>query len=102
MTNKALLVGINYPNTPNELRGCVNDVIAIRKMLIANFKFDAANIVTLTDKQATTANIKQNLELLVADLQPGDTVFFHYSGHGSQMYNNDKSDIENDNLDEIL
>lgn len=33
MTKKALLVSINYPGTPNELHGCVNDVIAMSQLL---------------------------------------------------------------------
>lgn len=30
----AVLVGCNYPNTPNELHGCINDVLAMQKTLI--------------------------------------------------------------------
>ena len=30
MTKKALLIGINYKNTENELNGCINDIQNIK------------------------------------------------------------------------
>ncbi|KAI5064750.1 hypothetical protein GOP47_0019445 [Adiantum capillus-veneris] len=59
MAKKAVLVGCNYPNTKAELHGCIND--------------------------PTGANIKRALNKLVAESQPGDILFFHYSGHGVRL-----------------
>jgi hypothetical protein len=85
---RALLIGVNkYPNLPDysQLRGCVNDVEAMRNVLEATFKFPPANIRQLVDEEATEKNIREAMEKLVADCGEGDIVVFHYSGHGSQI-----------------
>jgi hypothetical protein len=103
MTKKALLVGINYPGTPHALKGCVNDVTTMSEILSSQFGFEAKNKRMLTDNSATTAAILERLEWLVADAVPGDVLYFHYSGHGSQTVNVDyDSDKEPDGIDEIL
>ena len=101
---KAVIVGINYPGTSHELRGCINDATAMRMMLKEHFGFtEPKNVRMLTDASATTANILERMEWLVEDAQPGDVLFFHYSGHGSQMVStNYDDDNEPDNYDEII
>ncbi|XP_020671843.2 metacaspase-9 [Dendrobium catenatum] len=84
----ATLVGCNYAGTRNELRGCINDVEAMRDLLIDRFGFDASNIVILTDEPGaqllpTGANIRQALRRMIDQANSGDIVFFHYSGHGT-------------------
>ena len=100
MANKrALLVGINaYPTAP--LRGCVNDVTEMKKVLQDLYGFQ--DITMLTDAAATTRAIMDALQKLVAGAAPGDILYFHYSGHGSQYPNNSGTDIEPDGLDEII
>lgn len=97
---RALLVGINtYPTAP--LRGCVNDVMAMQDILKNVYSFK--DITVITDDNATTAAIRQGLSDLVSDLHPGDVVYFHYSGHGSQVYDSKyDDDFEVDGLDEII
>jgi hypothetical protein len=105
MTKKALLVGINYPGTNHALRGCVNDVITMSELITSKFGFtDTRNKRMLTDASATTQNIMERLEWLVDGAQPGDVLFFHYSGHGSQAINQDYNDpgFEIDGKDEII
>ena len=97
---RALSIGINYPGTSHSLRGCVNDSIMIEQLLREHYGFE--DIQLLLDNEATTANIRVALNALVKDAKPGDTLFFHYSGHGSQMLNNAGSDYEPDGLDEII
>jgi hypothetical protein len=81
-TKYALLVGINkYPG--NALNGCVNDVTKLREMLVGNFGFSAANVVMLTDDEATRANILAKLDSFGAKLQRDDLFVFAYSGHGT-------------------
>ena len=91
--NKALLVGINaYPNCP--LRGCVNDITDMANLLVTKFGFKPEEIRLLTDARATTSAILERIKWL-AGSQPGDRVFFHYSGHGAQYpARNDKSEID--------
>lgn len=95
MKKKALLVGINYVGTSNVLRGCINDVKNI-KAILEKQNFDT--IETILEKEATTAGIMAGLRRLVDGAEPGDVLFFHYSGHGSQTFSN----LEADKLDEII
>jgi len=98
-TKHAFLVGINQYQLPgNNLRGCVNDIQdAQSKMLVPQgFK----DIKVLTDKQATRANILAGLSSMVKSAQPGDFLYFHYSGHGAQV--DDTNGDEPDGQDEIL
>ncbi|KAL6839319.1 hypothetical protein ACP4OV_030991 [Aristida adscensionis] len=87
---RAVLVGINYAGTDGELKGCLNDVNRMRRCLVERFGFDEAGIRVLADADPSTppptgANIRLELERLVAGARPGDTLFFHYSGHGLQL-----------------
>ena len=85
---RALLVGVNkYPNLPDfsQLRGCVNDVTAMKQTLETSFHFPPENITVLCDERATAKGIRDAMDRLVLDCGPDDIVVFHYSGHGSQM-----------------
>lgn len=94
MKKSALLVGINYPGTENQLNGCVNDVNATAAVL------EAKGYVTkvLRDAEATRYNILSDLYSLI--LSDADVLYFHYSGHGS--YITDVSGDEADGKDECL
>lgn len=48
----------------------------------------------------TKQNIRSALRWLVQDCQPGDSLVFHYSGHGAQVRDRDGDEI--DGLDESL
>lgn len=88
MTKRALLIGINYIGTPSELRGCIIDVKNIKNLLMTNFNYLNTNIVMLTDDVApfpTKQNIMNEITKVVALTKPGDVLFIHYSGHGSQV-----------------
>ncbi|KAF8398141.1 hypothetical protein HHK36_017067 [Tetracentron sinense] len=86
----AILVGCNYPNTQNELHGCINDVLTMRDVLVSRFGFDPSYMELLTDAPGslvmpTGANIKSALNGMVDRAEPGDVLFFHYSGHGTRI-----------------
>ncbi len=87
----ALLVGINeYPNGL-ALKGCVNDVMLQKELLIHRFGFKDNDILTLTDKQATRKGILTAFEdHLIKQAKRGDVVVFHFSGHGSQVVDPDR------------
>lgn len=99
---RALLIGINEYANPEipDLRGALNDIGLIRTILIRRFGFDKASIRLLTDTEADRVGILQALDRLVDEVQPGDFVYLHYSGHGSQV--EDLSGDEADGLDETL
>lgn len=92
---RALIVGINYVGTGNDLNGCVNDATNMSSFLQRR---DFTEISVLLEKDATTAKIKAGLEWLIAGAAPGDTIVFHYSGHGSQL----PSKVEKDGFEEII
>ncbi|PWN87917.1 hypothetical protein FA10DRAFT_269196 [Acaromyces ingoldii] len=87
---KALLIGINYHGTRAELRGCINDVQNVRQFLLQRAGYKAEDMVVLTDDQRdprsipTRQNMTAAMHWLVSGAQPGDALFFHYSGHGGQ------------------
>ena len=103
MKRRAFLVGLNrYPDPRNNLKGCVNDVLLMAKTLREQYRFDdASGVRLLTDERATTANIRKGLEWLVGDAAAGDSLVFHYSGHGSQVRDIHGDELS-DNLDEII
>ena len=107
MAKKALLIGINYYDTPsNKLNGCINDTINMRNMLIDAYGYDSNNIAVLRDDAAdsinkpTCANILSNLSSIIAISAKLKEIWIHYSGHGSQM--RDMNGDETDGLDEII
>ena len=100
-TKRALLIGINkYVHVP-KLNGSLNDIETMRQVLISRFGFAPAQIATLTDEAATRAGILAAIDRLVQEAGPRDTVYLHYSGHGSQVQdlNGDEPD---DGMDETL
>ncbi|MCU1266177.1 MAG: putative Peptidase caspase catalytic subunit p20 [Acidobacteria bacterium] len=83
------------------LFGTMNDVCAIRELLIGRFNFEAANVHVLADKDATHDGILTAFKRYIIDeAQPGDICLFFYSGHGSQIRNTRGG--EADQLDETL
>jgi len=92
---RALIVGINYTGTGNDLRGCINDAMNMNTLL-KDLNFQQTKLIL--EKEATTQGIMDGLRWLVEGAVPGDVLVFHYSGHGSQI----RSTIEPDGLDEII
>lgn len=91
VTKKALLVGINDYSPVGaggpDLRGCVNDVRDAASTLstLGIIPANPATMRILTDARATRASILAGLKWLVTGAKRGDTLVFHYSGHGSQV-----------------
>ena len=83
---KALLIGINYFGQKGELGGCINDVTNVSRFLNERYGYKWEDMVILTDDQQdprkipTKANMQKAMEWLVANAQPNDALFFHYSG----------------------
>jgi hypothetical protein len=99
---KALLIGINYTGTNNELYGCINDVNSVKER-ICKGGFVENNIKILTDltsKKANRANILSEFKNLLVNSQAGDLLFFLYSGHGS--YTIDRNSDEKNGYDEMI
>jgi hypothetical protein len=103
----ALLIGINtYPDRALDpgvaqdiaLKGCVTDVDLQRQLLVHRFGFQPTDVVTLTNQEATRANILTAIdEHLVQQAQADDAVVLHFSGYGSQVRvaeAGDRSDLQ--------
>jgi hypothetical protein len=104
MSKKALLVGINYFKTPNQLNGCINDIMNVRGMLMDAYDYLDSNISLLRDddpnKMPTRENIINALKTLVANSASCSEIWFHYSGHGT--FQTDRNGDESDKRDEAL
>ncbi len=97
----AVLIGINYRNTPNELYGCINDATNIKNMLQTKYGFN--NFVFLTDdtiNKPTKENIIHTFTKLLANSISGDSLFFSYSGHGTCTIDLNKDEL--DGQDEVI
>ncbi|KAG1730429.1 Metacaspase-1 [Suillus paluster] len=103
---KALCIGINYKGQRKELRGCINDVRNVKRFLTSKWNYKEGDIVTLVDDATTSRqiptrrNILDAMRWLVKDAQPHDALFFHYSGHGGQVPDQDGDEV--DGLDEVI
>jgi len=106
LRRKCLLVACNYQGTSAALKGCGNDQQCMRHCLKTRFGFRDEEILALFDGQPdprlwpTRANILAAMRWLVADARAGDSLFFHYSGHGAQTqdWSGDEADGYNETL----
>lgn len=98
--NSALLIGINYTGTNNELYGCINDTNSINS-LISNYNFKKISILTdNTVKKPDRINILIEFKNLLINSQSGDVLLFFYSGHGSYIL--DKNNNEKTGYDQLI
>ncbi len=77
----AFVVGVqDYAGRTHDTVGSVGDAAAVRRALIGS-GWLPGNIRTLTDADATAANIRAGLDWLVSRSTPQTFSLFHYSGH---------------------
>jgi metacaspase-1 len=101
MARRALLIGINKYLIPGaDLRGCVNDVNNLSSALVDVFGFRKGDITTITDERATKKAMQAAIKELIRSGRRGDVLVLHYSGHGSNVPDDDGD--EADERDEIL
>ncbi|KAK0462343.1 caspase domain-containing protein [Desarmillaria tabescens] len=95
---RALCIGINYRDRSNRLQGCIEDATKIRDFLMREqngYKDDDIRMLTDdTDKKPTKKNILDAMSWLVKGSRPGDSLFLHYSGHGSQVADTNGDEID--------
>lgn len=103
-TRRAVMVGINYVGLQNELLGCHNDVLNMKKYIMNIHGFKEENITILMDDGYNKVPIKKNLmaayKKIIEETKSGDAVFLHFSGHGAKLRDDDGD--EDDNYDEAL
>lgn len=101
---RALLIGISkYPQTgPNPWRplNTHQDVVLLKDALAVH-GFATDDVMVLEDGDATADGIRTAFRKhLIEQAKPGDTLFFHFSGHGQQVPDDNGDEI--DGLDETL
>jgi chaperonin cofactor prefoldin len=108
----ALLIGINYVGTPNQLRGCVPDVVNVGKMLVRRgyskltFLVDESidtlqfGVDVISRNKPTKANMVKCIKDILRSSNAGDTVVIQYSGHGTSVpcYDGTEEDGKNEAL----
>ncbi|CAA0807335.1 Metacaspase-1 [Striga hermonthica] len=103
---RAVLCGVSYYGQRCRLNGTVNDVKCMQFFLNQRAGFPSESILVLTEESLdpslipTKNNIRKALQWLVQGCQAGDSLVFHYSGHGSQM--EDFNGDEVDGYDEMI
>jgi hypothetical protein len=104
---RALLIGINYTGTAEQLNGCINDITNISNFLRTSCGYASANIQVLTDaanQRPENIPTRSNMETAIVNFaktaKSGETLVFYYSGHGSQV--TDRNGDESDNKDDVL
>ncbi|CAL0328173.1 unnamed protein product [Lupinus luteus] len=104
---KAVVIGISYRFSRHELKGCINDANCMRYFLINKFNFPEASIIMLTEEEdphgpkfPSKHNIRMAMFWLVQGCRAGDSLVFHYSGHGSQQRSYSGEEV--DGYDETL
>ena len=99
--DRALIVAINDYETINDLFASQNDARLVEKMVREQWGFPASGIKLLFDRDASADGIRAAFHSwLVEGTQPGDRVFFYYSGHGYHLP--DRDGDEADGQDEAL
>jgi len=83
----------------------LNDVKNIKEFLLERgFQDTPETMTVLTDDNPNKLPLRSNIisacKWLVEDAQPGDSLFFHFSGHGEQI--EDKNGDEVDGKDETI
>ena len=85
----ALLIGAENYQAYSKLQFAAEDAKAMAKTLVDDYRFEAANVSTLTDETGaeapTVANIRARLDLTLKNksLDRADLFVFYFSGHGA-------------------
>ena len=88
---RALCVGIDRYERPNELAGCVNDATAWARILTDQLGFET-NVIT--NEGASWEKLRAALAGLVDGARAGDALVFQYAGHGTRV-----ADLDGDEKD---
>jgi len=111
---KAVIIGIDYEDSNNELQTCISDTFHLRIELDLMRGFPQSNTRIYTDVESknripTKANIIRAMEWLVESADEDDSLFFYFAGHGgvnsrgqSYICTSDDKEIGSSELRRIL
>ena len=84
---RALLVGINYTGTSQQLYGCINDINNMGSYLQKVRKYNSFIVMTdMSTIKPTRSNIIAGFSELLQGTKSGDELWFHFSGHGTLIH----------------
>lgn len=99
--DRALIIGINAYEGEYALAGCRTDAENMEQVVQEVWGYKSSQIKTLFDKEATRKAILDAFDnWLIRGSRSGDRVFFYYSGHGTQVPDDDGD--EKDGIDEAF
>lgn len=95
----AVCFGINYESNPRaRLRGCVNDVKNIGKMLFGSFGFRDVRVFCddVPNPHTTKEKIMEEISALADRSKEHEleTAWIHFSGHGTQIADNNGDELD--------
>jgi hypothetical protein len=99
VTKRALLIAINYFGQNGELHGCHNDIDNMQKYLrgCGFTEFTVMKDDRTGNKSSlapTRANILAEMKKFVSSAVAGQTLYLHYSGHGSHLLDTNGDEID--------
>lgn len=99
--DRVLLIGVGrYAHFEDKLNGVSLD-LAMMKEISQLMGFKEQAIKVLENEQASSAGVSEAIEnWLIRETGPQDRVLFYFSGHGSQVP--DENNDEKDHFDEVL
>ncbi|KAK7328144.1 hypothetical protein VNO77_22240 [Canavalia gladiata] len=104
---RAVLIGISYCNKRTwRLKSSVHNARHMKYFLIHNLGFPCDSICMLTDdpevesRVPTKQNMRKAMRWLVEGCQPGDSLVFYFSGHGSWVKDHNMDEV--DGYDEAI
>ncbi len=80
--NYIVLIGINRYQYWNTLHNAVRDCNDLSSTLTNLYQFDAANVITMFNEEATRENILELFEMLQDKIGNNDNLLIYYAGHG--------------------
>jgi hypothetical protein len=101
--DRVLVVGIDHYKVTGvgDTPGSEADATAMADLMKRKYHFAEGTVHKLVGSDATADKIRFEIQTwLINGTNPGDRVFFFYSGHGSQV--DDDNHDEADELDEVL
>ncbi|WP_158222743.1 caspase domain-containing protein [Rhodopirellula sp. MGV] len=100
MGKKALLCGINDYKSVLDLKGCVADVHNMQNLLQHTLGFHPNDITVLLNQDVTRKKLRSAWKSLMSGATEGDTLLFHFSGHGT--FKVDEEGEDDDGNDEMF
>ncbi|HEX5725061.1 MAG TPA: caspase family protein, partial [Longimicrobiaceae bacterium] len=98
-----VFVGVSdYGGRAGNLPFTARDARTMRDAMVRGVGMQAGDAVVLTDRQATTAAVRQAVRSLAGRMGPDDILVFFHSGHGSRVPTRGTDDDDPDGMDETI